>query len=281
MIYGSLFSGIGLLDLGVEMAFRDAGVPLQCAWQVEINPFCRAVLAKHWPEVPKYEDVTRVGSTGHALAPIDLIVGGFPCQDVSVAGVGRGLRGGERSWLWFEYLRIVRELEPRAIIVENVHGLIRRGLVDIVTGLSDSGFAVEASRIQAGDVGSPHRRERILIVAVSTRLDGRPSQSRYNSIRGSKRPLVHKTGTKLAHASSIKRVCSGLSQPRLGRDPNGRPNWLDGVRWPAPPGKQYEWEPPRTKADVANRSARLKSLGNAVVPQCAYVAAMRAIERLG
>ena len=112
MRIGSLFSGIGGLELGLERA----GVG-RVAWQVEIDPFCRAVLAKHWPDVERFEDVRSVGASN--LSPVDVICGGFPCQDVSLAGLGRGLEG-ERSGLWFEYLRIVTEMRPRFVVVENV-----------------------------------------------------------------------------------------------------------------------------------------------------------------
>lgn len=340
--YGSLFSGIGLLDLGVEMAFRDVGVSIRCAFHVEINPFCRSVLSKHWPEVPNHEDVTRVGSTGVALAPVDLLVGGFPCQDVSVAGKGRGLRGGERSWLWFEYLRIIKETKPRAVIIENVPGLIRRGLDDVVAGLTSAGYEVEATRIQAADLGAPHRRERVFVLAYTNgvrqsqpsrgereewrrtldssearmadaeRVELRQQSGRRRGSDGSGAPLAREardasgdvadadiifawrddapTGdSKVGHRSA--RIAGrreagpdhneGGSQPDVGGMPNGRAPWLDGHRWPAPPGPSHEWEPPRTQADVANRPARLKALGNAVVPQCAYVAARRVIDQLG
>src|SRR5688572_31531977 len=109
---GSLFSAIGGLELGLELA--GVGEPV---WQVEQSAFCRAVLARHWPGVERYTDVRAVGA--HNLALVDLICGGFPCQDVSSAGARRGL-AGSRSGLWFEYARIVRELGPEWIIVENV-----------------------------------------------------------------------------------------------------------------------------------------------------------------
>jgi DNA (cytosine-5)-methyltransferase 1 len=106
MTFGSLFSGIGGLDLGLERA------GLTCAWQVEVSPWCRAVLKKHWPEVPKYDDVRTVGKNN--LCPVDVICGGFPCQDISNAGKREGI-GGSRSGLWKEYARIVGEIRPKAI----------------------------------------------------------------------------------------------------------------------------------------------------------------------
>jgi len=116
MTFGSLFAGIGGLDLGLERA------GMSCQWQVEIDGFCQKVLHKHWPDVPKHKDIHDVGK--HNLSTVDVICGGFPCQDVSVAGKGAGIKEGNRWGLWFEYHRIIRELRPRYVLVENVPGLL-------------------------------------------------------------------------------------------------------------------------------------------------------------
>lgn len=113
MTIGSLFAGIGGLELGLERAGLGPVV-----WQVEIDPYCRSVLARHWPNAVRYPDVQRVGSAN--LSPVDIICGGFPCQDVSGAGKGAGLAVGTRSGLWYEYRRIVAELAPRVVVAENV-----------------------------------------------------------------------------------------------------------------------------------------------------------------
>ena len=104
MRFGSLFAGIGGFDLGFERA------GMECAWQVEIDEFCNKVLAKHWPNVRRYKDVREVGK--HNLEPVDLICGGFPCQDVSLAGQRAGLEG-KRSTLWSEFYRIICEIRPK------------------------------------------------------------------------------------------------------------------------------------------------------------------------
>ena len=101
MRFGSLFAGIGGMDLGLERA------GMECAWQVEIDPYCQKVLAKHWPDVQRFGDIKDCGA--HNLEPVDLICGGFPCQDISLAGKGAGIEG-ERSGLWSEYHRIICEL---------------------------------------------------------------------------------------------------------------------------------------------------------------------------
>src|SRR5574340_1516654 len=115
MRFGSLFSGIG----GFDLAFENAG--MSCAWQCEIDKKASAVLAKHWPATKRYEDVRTIN--GENTEPVDLICGGFPCQDLSVAGKRKGL-AGERSGLWFEFNRILSELRPQWIVIENVPGLL-------------------------------------------------------------------------------------------------------------------------------------------------------------
>src|SRR6266487_3849645 len=101
MRFGSLFSGIGGLDLGLERA------GMECRWQVEIDPYCQAVLRKHWPGVPKYEDVRTISDE---LERVDLVCGGFPCQPVSLAGRRRG--AADERWLWPEFARLLRVLRP-------------------------------------------------------------------------------------------------------------------------------------------------------------------------
>lgn len=164
MKFLSLFSGIGGLDKGLE----DAG--FSCVAQVEIDPFCRKVLAKHWPNVPRFEDVRTV--TREILPEgIECIAGGFPCQDISFAGNGEGL-GGSRSGLWFEYLRIIREIRPKFIVVENVSALLNRGLGVVLGGLAECGFDAEWRMFSADEFGAPHERARLFIVAYSHEMYG-------------------------------------------------------------------------------------------------------------
>lgn len=158
MRIGSLFSGVGGLELGLERA----GVG-EVAWQVEREPYAQEVLAKHWPHAKRYDDVTTVGA--HNLAPVDVICGGFPCQDISAAGRGAGLKGA-RSGLWFQMLRIIEEVKPYVVIAENVAALRARGLPVVVAGLRDAGYRVVVVPCAAEDVGAPHRRERIFICAI-------------------------------------------------------------------------------------------------------------------
>lgn len=151
------------MDLGLERA------GMECAWQVESEAFRRKVLARHWPKVPKFNDVREVGK--HNLEPVDLIAGGFPCQDVSVAGLHAGLEG-ERSGLWFEMFRIVCELRPRFVLVENVSALLNRGAGRVLADLAGVGFNAEWETVRASSFGAPHRRERVFIVAYANEGNG-------------------------------------------------------------------------------------------------------------
>jgi DNA (cytosine-5)-methyltransferase 1 len=153
---GSLFAGIGGFDLGFER------VGMHTRWQVEQSEFCRAVLAQHFPDARRYDDVCTVGA--HNLEPVDLICGGFPCQDLSYAGLGAGLEG-ERSGLWSEYARIVGELRPRYVVVENVSALLARGLGTVLADLAALGYDAEWDCLPASAVGAPHQRDRIWLVA--------------------------------------------------------------------------------------------------------------------
>jgi DNA (cytosine-5)-methyltransferase 1 len=156
---GSLFSGIGGLELGLE---RGIGNGAHTVWQVEQNEYCRAVLAKHWPDATRYEDVRHVGRSN--LAPVDVLCGGFPCQDISQAGAKVGI-GGTRSGLWSEYARLVRELRPRYVVVENVAALLARGFGTVLGDLAALGYDARWDCLPAAAVGQPTRRWRVFVVA--------------------------------------------------------------------------------------------------------------------
>jgi DNA (cytosine-5)-methyltransferase 1 len=157
----SLFSGIGGFELGLE---RTGG--FETVAQCEIDPFCRKVLAKHWPNVKRYEDVRTL--TADTLRrdgiAVEVICGGFPCQDISLAGPGQGL-AGERSGLWFEYARLVGEVRPQLVLVENVAELRDRGMGDVLGTLAALGYDAEWDCIPASYVGARQIRDRVWLVA--------------------------------------------------------------------------------------------------------------------
>jgi DNA (cytosine-5)-methyltransferase 1 len=168
LTFGSLFAGIGGFDLGFERA------GMVCKWQVEIDDYATRVLEKHWPNVRRHRDVRECGAAN--LEPVDVICGGFPCQDISYAGLGAGL-AGERSGLFYEAIRIVRELGPRFVVLENVSALLTRGMGDVLGTLAACGFDAEWACIPASCIGAPHIRDRVFIVAYS-------AQVRWASVKG-------------------------------------------------------------------------------------------------
>ena len=179
MLAGSLFSDIGGLDLAVE-----AVTGARTVWQVERDEWCRGVLAQHWPEAQRFDDVC---SVGEELERVDIIAGGFPCQDVSLAGKRAGL-AGERSGLWSEFARIVRVVRPRFVLVENVAGLLSMEFGQVLGDLAALGFDAEWGVFRASDAGAPHRRERVFILAVAdaSGVDGERVERRGG---GSRRPV--------------------------------------------------------------------------------------------
>jgi len=156
MTHGSLFSGIGGIDLGFEWA------GIETKWQVEIDEYCQKLLSIRFPHTKKFTDVRKVGS--HNLEQVDIISGGFPCQDISIAGKGVGIEG-ERSGLWTELHRVIGELRPRFAFIENVPMLTIRGGGRVIADLAEIGYDAEWQIVGADDVGAWHRRKRIWIVA--------------------------------------------------------------------------------------------------------------------
>lgn len=163
--FGSLFAGIGGIDLGLERA------GMTCRWQVEIDDYATKVLEKHWPDVTRFRDVRDCGR--HNLESVDLIAGGFPCQDVSIAGKRKGLKG-ERTTLWTEFYRIICEIGPDWALVENVPGLLSsdngRFLGKILRDLAKGGFNAEWGIVPACAFGAPHSRERLFLIAYSNKV---------------------------------------------------------------------------------------------------------------
>lgn len=245
MTIGSLFSGIGGLELGLERAGLGPVV-----WQCERSEFCRRVLAKHWPDAERFNDITELKSPPR----VDVLCGGFPCQDISYVGLGAGLEWA-RSRLWFEYLRVIREVRPRFVVVENVSALLRRGVGHVLGGLAESGYDATWACIPAASVGAPHRRDRVFIVAhTNPGSDAKPHRE----------PDIA-----LAYVNS--RPACKPHKAESGRV--GVPRRRDADRLAGTPGTHWEAEPRvgRVADGVPGQLDRLGALGNAVVPQCAEV----------
>ena len=248
MTCGSLFSGIGGLDLG----FERAGFTVR--WQVEIDPFCREVLAKHWPDVPRYGDIREL--TGDELEPVDCIIGGFPCQDVSSAGARVGIDGA-RSGLWSEFARLVGVLRPRFVIVENVPGLLIRGMGRVLGDLAALGLDAEWQVLPAAAFGAPHERGRVLLAAYARGFLERAS-SIFDGTNGLPRDPVWRAAEGIQSGRGWQRWLVQASAPVDGQDPHG---WFRGVDDGFP-----------------NEMDRIRALGNAVVPQVAEFVARRVLE---
>jgi DNA (cytosine-5)-methyltransferase 1 len=274
-----LFSGIGGFSLGLE---RTGG--FETVAFCEIEDFPRRILAKHWPDVPCYTDVREL--TGERLASdgiaVDVICGGFPCQDISVAGKGAGL-AGERSGLWSEIARLVSELEPRFVIVENVSALLARGLGNVLGDLASLGYDAEWHCIPASAVGALHYRDRFWMVAHADYGQRNRSQFKVCARRapvglGSKN--VADPAGELSHRSRQR-----AEQARISQSSNGSENVPDTddagriKQWRGFPisaqlasaqrGGWWRVEPDvgRVANGVPSRVDRLRCLGNAVVPQ--------------
>ena len=297
---GSLFSGIGGFDLGFERA------GMRTVWFCEQDPFCQRVLAKHWPGVPCYSDVCALvadtgrergerrrgtgdvarqagdaegeglqrkrrgdaagdsgaGADGEARSVpvqvpyVDVLCGGFPCQDISLAGKGAGIDGA-RSGLWSEYARLIGELRPRYVVVENVSALLGRGLGRVLGDLAEIGYDAEWDCLPASAVGAPHRRDRFWLVAYPNGDDGRQGRTGGSAAGGERQPFTERA---LQVADTDE---SGRGRRPWELGPGGRREPPNGGWWLAEP------DVGRVAHGVPMRVDRLRSLGNALVPQIA------------
>lgn len=270
-----LFSGIGGFSLGLE---RTGG--FETVAFCEIDPYCRAVLRKHWPDVRQYEDVRELTAgqlRADGIVP-DVICGGFPCQDISVAGKGGGIEA-ERSGLWREIARLAGELRPHYIIVENTAALLGRGLGRVLGDLATLGFDAEWHCIPASAVGAPHGRDRVWILANPdcrwwwTDAPGRDHTDRANAGRAKANSLPRT----LSQQRYCGRVAPAANSDDLWRlQPQGRIadfwRWLDD-RAPASPEWRTPW--PQVLSEIQGMDDGLSSrldkagcdaTGNAVTP---------------
>lgn len=278
---GSLFSGIGGLELGLEWAGLGP-----VAWQVERDPFCRAVLEKHWPAVERHADVTTVRGLPH----VDLVCGGFPCQDVSSAGRGAGLQGA-RSGLWWYFAAIIDAVRPRFVVVENVASGARRWLPTVRRHLYLLGYDSTAYALSAADVGAPHLRRRIFVVAHAHRdrelafpVDAEVAGASCAPADPERRLVRVEQGKRRGARRARETVAADDGQTRVasdthaaGREGTGAVAHEGWIRSAA-----GAWGPPfgglvplvhGLSGGMAGRQRRerIRALGNAVVPQCAEV----------
>ena len=276
----SLFSGgVGGLDIAAHYAGFDILA------QVEIDEFNRRLLRRHYPNTVQFADVRDVGR--HNLPTVDVIFGGFPCQPHSHAGDRKGADDSRN--LWPEFARIIRELRPRCVLLENVPGIRNATrLVDgtsrpayaftVIGDLQQMGYVGRAGVISASDAGLSHKRERWFCVAyASSQRHNQPAAAEDVCDNSGRHTAPHqqqraaKPSQVVAGGNDV-RTKQRLSEPGLGRSTDGIPTWMVSAPPVARPGQsQYEWEAPRTVTESpVDRAKRLQSLGNGVVPQVAY-----------
>jgi DNA (cytosine-5)-methyltransferase 1 len=212
---GSLFSGIGGLDLGLERA------GMQVIWQSEIDPYACKVLKKHWPEVPNHGDIKQID--WRAVEPVDVICGGYPCQPFSTAGKRQGTDDPRHLWPWVR--TAISELRPRYAILENVRGHLSMGGTEVIGELAEIGYDAEWRVVSAAGLGAPHRRDRIIIVAYAK--GGASGNTQSHGLR----PRIWQT-TELGESDSTTRTIGDWwkVEPDVGRVADGVPNRVDRLK---------------------------------------------------
>ena len=292
MKMGSLFSGIGGLDLGLERSIPG----LQTVWQVEKEEFCRSILERHWPNTKQYNNVLHVGA--HNLEPVDVICAGFPCQSVSIAGKMRGLEDEEKSGLWWQVHRLVSEFQSIGhepiLVLENVANIIRVGGPDVVGSLTAIGYDCEWTIISAAQCGAPHLRRRWFAIAypstIGYYLRNELAFADTNSIgcgTGSNTEREHQHRVHKQWNTPQSEQQRSEREFGIGEDSHASTNTISTrtqvqTAWQQPSKQMFgstsktQWrgfptQSPVCRRDdgVPNRVDRIRALGNAVVPQCA------------
>ncbi|MBN7563404.1 DNA methylase [Mycobacterium phage prophi104-2] len=260
---GSLFSGAGGLDLAVEHVTGGRTV-----WHCEADPDAAKVLAAHWPDVPNLGDITAVDWS--AVEPVDVLCGGFPCQDVSAAGRRAGIASGTRSGLWLEYAEAINQLRPQLVVIENVRGLLSgyahramepgpddlgdrssrpllRAAGAVLGDLADLGYDAQWTTIAASEVGAPYRRERVFIVAY-------PAGDRWDEGRSESTRLVGRSHVAVSgnEADRLEAYAEGALLPTpSAADGNGGGRYNSGGHQSTLPGTVRELLPTPAASDGA------------------------------
>lgn len=272
MKFISLFAGIGGFDLGFERA------GMQCVAQVEIDPFCQKVLAKHWPDVPRYGDIRNVGK--HNLPEADVICGGFPCQPFSIAGKRRGKN--DNRHLWPEMFRVIQEVKPSWVVGENVANFVNMALEQSIFDLESIGYEVQSFIIPACAVNAPHQRDRVWIIA----------NAKHNGILEAEE--TGKYSSKKSKVSPWQKLFSNESERMvILRSENIR--WIEASEYKS---WNKRWDSVATEVcgmddglpvrldefeltEKSHRAKRMKALGNAVVPQIPEIIARSILQAEG
>lgn len=262
-----LFSGIG----GFSLAARWVG-GFETVQFVERDPYCQQILCKHWPEVPIHDDITTFSPLEGSA---DVICGGFPCQDISLAGRQAGIKHGTRSGLFYELMRVVCLVRPRYIVLENVSAILSNGLDAVLGELAEAGFDAEWACISASAVGACHRRDRWWLVAYTNNAKLRSNNSR----RSDYQPAQRLQGWEEVSSRSSE-LHEDAAHPSSARSQRTQYAQWGTAKQLCPDWGGYLSEPVLRRGDdgLRNRVDRLKALGNAVVPQVAMIPLLRVKE---
>jgi len=293
-----LFSGIG----GFTYAGEKLVGGITTTQFVENNKFCQKILRKHWPDIPIHDDIRTFNAKKYEY---DSITAGFPCQDLSVAGKQRGIGEGTRSSLFYEVIRLVRQIRPKFILLENVRNLLSHQngetFQEILFQIAKAGYDAEWSVISARDVGACHKRERLWIIAYPQsqssnvkefksffNKESHKSESRNSNIEFTNSNINGSSSTKRlrvngkADSNTQERQDKISKSQRSGKPRNSRviqqtPKWRETKHRLNPNWKRYVSKPSLCRGDdgLRNRVDRLKSLGNSIVPAVAAVPLQR------
>ena len=278
------FSGIG----GVSYAAEKLVGGFQTIQFVECEPYAQKILKKHWPDIPIHDDIKTYNPEPYSA---DVVCGGFPCQDISTAGQGKGITEETRSGLFYELIRVIRLVRPKYIILENVAAILNNGLGIVLGELAEAGFDCEWACIPASALGACHQRDRWWLVAY-------PNDNGSSSPEKSR--SIEETNGRTEKRQNETGKLEGSSQPRNSEvvqfdvaDPSGdrlqgqiRPR-LPRQAWSQKNSRRlnsnwrlYESEPVLRRGDdgLSNRIHRLKALGNAVCPQVAAIPLQRVLD---
>lgn len=294
---GSCFSGIGGFELGIEKALPNT----KTVWQIEQNNFCQKILQKHYPHATIYSDIKEIKNEKlHTIEPVQIIIGGFPCQDISQAGLKKGIEHGKKSSLWKDMFRIIEHQRPFLVILENVKALLTngRGMQIVIQDLQKVYDCIEWTIVSAREMGAPHLRERVFIIGYNRKPNTTENPQMYTNnqpseMENKEHQISEKEQykTEYSHVSrNTDKIIDGTEKiqtsypnmPRFKKQPKRakpmektiqitecRSSKIGRIHqrnyW-----KETPIEPPLCDLDdgVPNRLARLRVLGNAIVPQC-------------
>ena len=282
---GSLFSGIGGFELGLERALPQC----KTIWQVEQNRFCQSILRKHWADAIIYDDIRTVGA--HNLESVDVLCGGFPCQDISIAGKQKGINHGKKSSLYYEMFRVICEIRPRIVIFENVAAISTMGGHDVFRTLAQAGYDAEWCTIRTGaDFGLPHIRKRWFCVAYPhckrrkksknnpLRFESKGQRTWFESTCSSPEisNTTHPHGKERTTTSPFSMAPTQITQQwfiaansslRKTEHNRGRCNQTWGTIKPIICRGDDGFSNGLDKTTIREHNQRLKALGNAITPQ--------------